>query len=44
MNQMCEYCGEREAVDTCEMCGASICAEHKKDYGCEVCGGEYRFE
>ncbi|MFB6199848.1 MAG: orotate phosphoribosyltransferase [Candidatus Nanohaloarchaea archaeon] len=41
---VCEYCGEREATVSCEVCGSSICEKHKKEYGCKVCGGENRFQ
>lgn len=41
---LCDYCNNREAITTCEVCGAKVCQEHKKEYGCEVCeGGKQKF-
>ncbi|MFB6100336.1 MAG: hypothetical protein ABEK16_03610 [Candidatus Nanohalobium sp.] len=36
---ICDYCGEREAVTGCEVCGSRVCSEDKLEYGCNVCGG-----
>lgn len=36
----CEYCGEVvENLVTCDVCGAQVGPDHKKDYGCYVCQG-----
>ncbi|MFB6147630.1 MAG: hypothetical protein ABEJ66_01990 [Candidatus Nanohaloarchaea archaeon] len=39
MTRPCEYCQRREAVTTCELCGAAVCGEHDHGYGCAVCEG-----
>ncbi|MFB6265827.1 MAG: hypothetical protein ABEI07_01955 [Candidatus Nanohaloarchaea archaeon] len=36
----CDRCGKvSENLATCEVCGSTVCPEHKRDYGCEVCRG-----
>ncbi len=38
---LCDYCGKAvEQAITCEVCGATVCAEHNKEYGCAVCQGK----
>ncbi|MFB6159187.1 MAG: hypothetical protein ABEJ95_06055 [Candidatus Nanohalobium sp.] len=45
VEKICEYCGERKAVTTCEVCGSQVCGQCKLPYGCKVCqGGERRFD
>lgn len=40
MARTCEHCGKvSEKLVACEACGAQVCAEHKKEYGCDVCQG-----
>jgi len=36
---ICNYCGEKEATQTCEVCGSRVCGEHKREHGCDTCGG-----
>lgn len=40
---LCDYCGKAvEKGITCELCGATVCSEHKKEYGCASCQGQTR--
>ncbi len=40
MAALCDYCGETvEKAVTCELCGATVGPDHKKEYGCYVCQG-----
>lgn len=42
---ICDYCNEKPAVTTCEVCGSQVCDDDKLEYGCKVCnGGEATFE
>lgn len=36
----CDYCGKavKKGI-TCEVCGATVGPDHKKEYGCAVCKG-----
>jgi len=36
---ICDYCQEKPAVTTCEVCGSQVCSDDNLDYGCRVCGG-----
>jgi methionyl-tRNA synthetase len=45
METLCDYCNQKKATESCEVCGANVCSEHKLDYGCKVCdGGKKTFE
>ncbi|QKQ98904.1 hypothetical protein GKQ38_05280 [Candidatus Nanohaloarchaea archaeon] len=45
MEGLCDYCQEKKAVTSCEVCGSKVCQDHKKEHGCAVCnGGERTFE
>jgi len=39
VESLCDYCHRKPAVTNCEVCGASVCEDHKRDYGCDVCNG-----
>lgn len=40
MAGICDYCGTAvEELITCEVCGARVGPDHKKEYGCFVCQG-----
>lgn len=39
LSGVCDYCGQRKAVHSCEVCGSNVCGRHKKEHGCAVCGG-----
>ncbi|MFB6180526.1 MAG: B-box zinc finger protein [Candidatus Nanohalobium sp.] len=39
----CEYCGEKEAVSKCSVCGSMVCEECSLEYGCKACGGKQEF-
>jgi len=42
--ELCDYCGQKPAITTCEVCGSKVCGQHDRDYGCDVCnGGEQTF-
>lgn len=37
---LCDYCGQvAKKPVTCELCGATVCPDHKKEHGCYVCKG-----
>ncbi|MFB6175270.1 MAG: orotate phosphoribosyltransferase [Candidatus Nanohalobium sp.] len=38
----CSYCGEKEAVTSCDVCGSAVCGDCKLEYGCRVCDGGER--
>ena len=42
MEGLCDYCQEKKAVTSCEVCGSNVCREHTRDYGCDVCNGGER--
>jgi len=37
--KLCDYCDDRIASTSCDVCGALICSEDNMEYGCKVCGG-----
>lgn len=40
MAGVCDYCGEAaEKLVTCDVCGARVCPEHDRAYGCASCQG-----
>lgn len=44
MAAICDFCGEREAITSCDVCGSKVCREDKLEYGCKACnGGEKTF-
>ncbi|WP_414836649.1 orotate phosphoribosyltransferase [Candidatus Nanohalococcus occultus] len=39
MDDLCGYCGQKKATESCEVCGSNVCSNCKLEYGCKVCGG-----
>ncbi|MDY6789559.1 MAG: hypothetical protein SVV03_06390 [Candidatus Nanohaloarchaea archaeon] len=45
MAGICESCNDvSETLVSCELCGAKVCTDCKKESGCRVCGGVRKVE